>query len=204
VKILHLEDSPSDAYLVQRTLSRHGLESQIVCAKSADEFRSALLGEMFDVIVVDNGLPGFDGRAALEFARQHRPDLPLIFCSGAARPEDALAKLDLGATDYVLKEHLWQLVAALRRLDTSTAGQGSNPARQYDQNTMSRDLRGQLAALDNDLAELRNGMGAAAMPDAQALIDSAQRHSQSLSLLIEELIRLAKHRQVADATAAAR
>jgi hypothetical protein len=45
VKILHLEDSPSDAYLVQRTLSRHGLESEILCAKSAEKFRSALLIE---------------------------------------------------------------------------------------------------------------------------------------------------------------
>jgi signal transduction histidine kinase/DNA-binding response OmpR family regulator len=120
MKILHLEDSPSDAYLVQRTLSRHGLAAQIQCAKSADEFRTALTNETFDVIVVDNGLPGFDGHAALEFARQHRPDLPLIFCSGAAREDDVIAKLDLGATDYVLKEHLWQLVAALRRV-VSTA-----------------------------------------------------------------------------------
>jgi signal transduction histidine kinase/CheY-like chemotaxis protein len=119
MKILHLEDNTSDSILIERTLQRHGIEADVQCARSADEFRTALARDRFDVVLVDNGVPGFSGKAALEYSRINSAQIPVIFCSGAARDEDVATRLREGASDYVLKDHLWQLVAALRRVESS-------------------------------------------------------------------------------------
>ncbi len=121
MKILHLEDNPSDSILIERTLQRHGIDADLLCARSGDEFRHALASDAFDVVLVDNGVPGFSGKAALQYAKINNTDIPVIFCSGAARDEDVTTRLREGASDYVLKDHLWQLVAALRRLQSGSA-----------------------------------------------------------------------------------
>jgi signal transduction histidine kinase len=119
MRILHLEDNASDSILIERTLQRHGIAADLLCARSGDEFRSALADGGFDVVLVDNGVPGFSGKAALQYSRANNADIPVIFCSGAARDEDVTTRLREGASDYVLKDHLWQLVAALRRVEST-------------------------------------------------------------------------------------
>ncbi len=39
-------------------------------------------------IIVDIGLPDMSGEKVIEAARQHRPDVPIIRCSGASMPQD--------------------------------------------------------------------------------------------------------------------
>jgi signal transduction histidine kinase/CheY-like chemotaxis protein len=119
MKILHLEDNASDSILIERTLQRNGLEADVLCARSGEEFRSALDSGAFDVVLLDNGVPGFSGRAALQYSKVSKAEIPVIICSGAARDEDVATRLKEGASDYVLKDHLWQLVAALRRVEDS-------------------------------------------------------------------------------------
>jgi len=119
MKILHLEDNASDSILIERTLQRNGLEADVLCARSGEEFRSALDSGAFDVVLLDNGVPGFSGRAALQYSKISKAEIPVIICSGAARDEDVATRLKEGASDYVLKDHLWQLVAALRRVEGS-------------------------------------------------------------------------------------
>ena len=48
-------------------------------------------------------LPGFDGIEALATAREHCPEVPFVFVSGAIGEELAIETLKQGATDYVLK-----------------------------------------------------------------------------------------------------
>jgi diguanylate cyclase (GGDEF)-like protein/PAS domain S-box-containing protein len=68
-----------------------------------------------DVILSDFALPGFGGMAALQIARQHRPDTPFIFVSGTIGEERAIEALKQGAIDYVLKDNRARLVPAIRR-----------------------------------------------------------------------------------------
>lgn len=117
MRILHLEDNPDDALLVQIALAREGISAEITRIDSAANFRNAVAAGEYDAVVVDNGVPGFNAKAALEFSLQQHADLPVIVCSGAARPEDVSARLKEGATEYVVKDHLWQLAATLRRID---------------------------------------------------------------------------------------
>ena len=80
--ILHLEDSPNDALMVESLLLDEWPDCQVHRVGSRAEFESALEFEDFDLIVSDHQMPGFDGLRALEMARTQRPDKPFVFMSG--------------------------------------------------------------------------------------------------------------------------
>jgi len=120
MRILLLEDDPTDAFLVQRTLDRGGFQTDIIHATTPAEYLTEIEHGHPDLILVDNGLPGFSGDKALEIARERCPKVPLIIVSGAGDEDRVTAKLKAGAADYVLKDQLWQLPNAIRR--ASSAG----------------------------------------------------------------------------------
>ncbi|MEW6543394.1 MAG: response regulator [Nitrospirota bacterium] len=113
--ILHVEDNPSDAALVQGMLEAEGLTLDVARVESRETFLSALEENSFDLIFCDFTLPSFDGKSALALARQRYPDIPFIFISGTIGEEAAIEALKAGATDYVLKTRLARLVPVVRR-----------------------------------------------------------------------------------------
>jgi signal transduction histidine kinase len=115
LRILHLEDDPNDAALVQTTLAAGGIICAITCVQSRDDFVAALEQGGMDVVLSDFSLPAFDGLSAVAIVRDRWPDLPVILVSGTLGEELAIDSLKNGATDYVLKERLARLVPAVRR-----------------------------------------------------------------------------------------
>jgi len=113
--ILHLEDDPDDAALVQFTLETAGIACAITCVKSRAAFEGALETGGIDLILSDYSLPAFDGAAAIETVRSRWPKLPVILVSGTVGEEQAIDSLRNGATDYVLKDRLVRLAPAVRR-----------------------------------------------------------------------------------------
>jgi hypothetical protein len=115
LKILHLEDSPQDAFLIATLLRQAfpGLELIQV------DDREAFLGQLADpdirIVLSDYALPTYDGIRALAESRQIRPDLPFIFLSGSMGEDLAVECMKIGATDYVLKSSLKRLPAAIHR-----------------------------------------------------------------------------------------
>lgn len=102
IKILHVEDSDTDAELIKRELLRSGLRVEIVRVETSEEFSEQLGRFSPDIILSDFTLPRFDGLAALSIARLRSPDVSFIFVSGTINEEVAIAALQGGATDYVL------------------------------------------------------------------------------------------------------
>ncbi|HZL77402.1 MAG TPA: response regulator [Candidatus Limnocylindrales bacterium] len=113
--ILHLENDPNDAALVQSTLAAGGIACATTCVQNRDDFVAALEHGGIDLILADCSLPVFDGMSALKIAHAKWPTIPLIFVSGTLGEERAIDSLQSGATDYVLKERLGRLVPAVRR-----------------------------------------------------------------------------------------
>jgi signal transduction histidine kinase len=113
--ILHLEDDPSDAALIQATLEAGGIACAIARVQTRDEFVAALERGGLDLILSDYSLPAFDGLSAIEIAHARCPSLPVILVSGTLGEDRAVDSLKSGATDYVLKERLSRLVPAVRR-----------------------------------------------------------------------------------------
>ena len=113
--ILHVEDNPTDADLIENTLVAGGLSVEITRVDARESFLAGLERRPLDLILCDYQLPQFHGLTALEFAREHRPDVPFIFVSGTLGDDLAAGTLQRGATDYLLKDRLARLVSAVRR-----------------------------------------------------------------------------------------
>jgi two-component system, cell cycle sensor histidine kinase and response regulator CckA len=113
--ILHLEDNPNDAALVQSTLEAEGITCATTRVQNHDDFVAALEHGGIDLILSDFSLPVFDGLSAMEIARTRWPELPVIMVSGTLGEERAVDSLKSGAMDYVLKGHLARLAPAVRR-----------------------------------------------------------------------------------------
>jgi two-component system cell cycle sensor histidine kinase/response regulator CckA len=113
--ILHLEDDPNDAALVQSTLESEGIECETICVQTQDDFVAALERGGIDLVLSDFSLPAFDGVTAAGLVRARWPAIPLILVSGTLGEELAIDSLKSGATDYVLKGRLSRLAPAVRR-----------------------------------------------------------------------------------------
>jgi PAS domain S-box-containing protein len=115
LRILHLEDDPSDAELVQETLEAGGCSCQLTRVETEAEFTMSLQRGSFDLIFADYTLPAFDGLSALRIAQQRSPQIPFIFVSGTLDEEVAIEALKIGATDYVFKTRLSRILPSLQR-----------------------------------------------------------------------------------------
>jgi PAS domain S-box-containing protein len=115
LRVLHLEDSARDAAVIRHTLDAEGVSCDISLVSAKDGFEALLTQQPFDLILSDYNLPGYDGISALKYAQQTRPDVPVIFISGTVGDEEGVRCLRLGATDYLLKDHLERLAPAVTR-----------------------------------------------------------------------------------------
>jgi sigma-B regulation protein RsbU (phosphoserine phosphatase) len=115
IAILLLEDSLFDAQLIEARLRKQGERFVVQHARDGARFAQALLERRPDVILSDYEVPGFDGLAALEAARERWPEVPFLFVSGALGEERAIELLKRGATDYVLKDNLDRLIPCVER-----------------------------------------------------------------------------------------
>jgi PAS domain S-box-containing protein len=115
IRILHLEDSPRDAALIRSKLVAGGLACEFTVVDGEPEFAAALAGKSWDLILCDNNISDYDGLSALKLAKEKQPATPLIMVSGSLGEEEAVQRLQLGATDYILKQRLERLVPAVQR-----------------------------------------------------------------------------------------
>lgn len=113
--ILHLEDDPADAELVQATLAGEGINCEVTVVATRGDFVNALEQGGYDLVLADFSLPSFDGMSALQIVREQYPGLPFVFVSGRLGEESAIESLRNGATDYVLKNRLSRLAPAVQR-----------------------------------------------------------------------------------------
>ncbi|HEY8994823.1 MAG TPA: PAS domain-containing protein [Lacunisphaera sp.] len=119
LKVLILEDNPADAELLLQHLRNAGyvLDSRWVDNEAG--FMAALEPDL-DVILADYMLPDWSGTEALAAAERTGFDLPVIIVSGAVGDESAAAVIKQGAADFLLKDRLARLGAAVAHAMAST------------------------------------------------------------------------------------
>jgi DNA-binding response OmpR family regulator len=112
LKILILEDSPADAEMVQYALQKK-LSCEFYLSKDRPTFIEALDRFIPDIILSDHALPQFNSTDALVLSRQRFPGVPFIMVTGSVSEEFAATIMKMGADDYILKDRLARLPAAM-------------------------------------------------------------------------------------------
>jgi len=104
-RVLVIDDSPGDIFLLREMVEEHG-KSRFRVTAEARSLEKALkvLGErQIDVVLLDLQLP--DSRGVETFSRAHAvaPDVPIIVLSESDDEELALQTVQLGAHEYLVK-----------------------------------------------------------------------------------------------------
>ncbi len=115
LRILILEDKPTDAELMQRAMREAGLDFSARRVDTRAGFIAVLETFAPDIVLSDYRLPGFNGAEALAHVRHVHPEVPVVVVSGVLGDEAAIELLKAGAKDYVLKGNLLRLPSAVER-----------------------------------------------------------------------------------------
>ncbi len=110
--VLIVEDREEDAVLVSAALRAAGFFHDWVRVDTEQAFREQLAAGP-DLILADYQLPQFSGMSALQIAKAQSRDIPFIIVSGSIGEDLAVAALQLGADDYLLKDRLTRLGQAV-------------------------------------------------------------------------------------------
>ncbi len=114
IRLLIVEDNPSDAELMLRELRRAGFDPDWQRVETEADFLASLDPEP-DLILSDYAMPQFSGLRALELVGQRGLKVPFILVSATIGEETAVAAMREGAVDYLLKDRLARLGPAVAR-----------------------------------------------------------------------------------------
>ncbi len=115
-----VDDDPNDVLLAERALRRSGYSVVTYRVDTAEGLSAALTEQAWDLIISDYRMPTFSGLEALAIVRRSL-DVPFILMSGVVGEETAVAALQAGADDYILKDNLGRLIPSVRRALRETA-----------------------------------------------------------------------------------
>jgi len=113
LRILVVEDTPSDVDLMKREITKSGIEIELQAVDKKEDYLDALSSFSPDLILSDYTLPQFDGLKALKIRNELAPSLPFILVTGSVNEETAVECMKTGADDYVLKQNLTRLGQAI-------------------------------------------------------------------------------------------
>jgi len=115
MRLLLIEDDPLLADGLARSLKQSGYLVDVAGdGKTAERW---LETEIFDLCILDLGLPDLDGSTVLQRLRGRKQSLPVLVLSARLALEERVRLLDLGADDYVVKPvALVELEARIRAL----------------------------------------------------------------------------------------
>ncbi len=154
-RILHIEDSETDAFIVKRSLrSVPGLTIDWA-ATGSEGLEKARSGD-HDLILLDYALPDMTGLEVLVRLLQRKPDAPVVIVSGFGSEYVAARALHLGALGYVNKdtpEFKESLADVLDRLHEE--GQARKRAKEIEELVRQQpSLRHRIEEVLTDLAEV--------------------------------------------------
>jgi len=114
LKILFVEDLPTDVELAKRTLTKEGIVFQSRVVDTEADFLRELENFLPDIIISDYQMPQFNGMRALKLRLEKCPATPFILLTGSMNEEIAVECMKAGATDYIIKEHIARLPLAVK------------------------------------------------------------------------------------------
>lgn len=150
MRILIAEDDPLLAEGLVRALRTSA--SAVDLVEDGKAAQSALQAHVFDLIILDIGLPGMSGFDLLAWARSRRLTTPVLILTALDDVQSRVKGLDLGADDYLSKPfELSELEARVRALTRRSRGHADNLIRI---GRLTVNTAGRSASIDDEPLEL--------------------------------------------------
>lgn len=103
IHVLYVDDSPFDRQLVRDILETEHSDFILTEAISRLEFEKRLDESIYDVVLSDFNILGFEGLEVIEAVLAKNPDIPVVIFTGTGSEEIAVEAMKKGAADYVIK-----------------------------------------------------------------------------------------------------
>jgi len=196
-RILVVDDSPDNLFLIQATLEDDGYEITL-----AEDGRTALrlVDQVLpDLILLDVMMPEMDGYEVTERIRQNPnlPYIPILLITAHER-SSVVKGLDIGADDFIRKpvdiDELLARVRSLLRLKHSI-DEREEMVRQREDfvSRLTHDLRTPLVAADRMLILFQQEAFGALPQEMHEAVDSMTRSNQKLLQLVNTLLEVYRH-----------
>jgi len=112
-RILLVEDEKNVGSTLVERLRKEGFE--VEWSMTQEEACFQVSHRVFDLALLDVGLPDGSGFEIASFLRNKQPSAAVIFLTACGTPEDRIRGLELGAEDYIVKPfHLKELILRVR------------------------------------------------------------------------------------------
>lgn len=115
LRVLIVEDSEDDTLLIVDELVQGGYDVAYQRVETADQMKTALQEQTWDVIIADHRMPHFSGHAALQTLHESGLDIPFVLVSGTAEDHTGVEMMRAGACDFIMKHSLSRLAPAVDR-----------------------------------------------------------------------------------------
>ncbi|MBE0650246.1 MAG: GAF domain-containing protein [Bacteroidales bacterium] len=116
IRILYIDDNPGDRALVKDSLEKEHSGYSLMLAKSKEEFEKLIHKHIFDLVLTDFNILGFEGLQVLATVQEVSPGTPVIVVTGTGSEEIAVQALKRGASDYIIKspQHIVRLPNSIK------------------------------------------------------------------------------------------
>jgi signal transduction histidine kinase len=198
-RILLVEDSRSDARLLEATLQDAGVHRfKLTHVERLDEALAALGDGGVDVVLLDLHLPDSQGLDTLAELKRGQPGVPVVVLTGLDDEQLAVRAVQAGAQDYLPKGVVdGALLARLIRhaverhqIGVELERARAEQIRLRDQflTHVSHELRTPLAAMHQFLDILADGLAGALSDEQQAYVQRTLRNARQLEGMVAELL----------------
>jgi signal transduction histidine kinase len=215
-RLLVVDDEAAQVEALCRTLEDEGYSVKGFTGTGAA--LAALRAGSFDIVLTDLTMPGMDGIAFLNAAREIDPGLAGIVMTGHGTIATAVDAMKAGALDYILKPFDLRVILrvlartqamlrlrrenaallerlSLRTVELETANrelQVANRELEAFSDSVSHDLRAPLRTIDGLLRVVQEDFGAGVPPEARQHLDAVAAQASRMSELCEDLLRLSR------------
>lgn len=107
IRLLHVEDDPTDAMITQTILESSSTRGYFLVTQvpSLKEALHELAQSTFDAVLLDLHLSDVSGVDNVDAIYRESPHVPVIVLSSYDSDELAMASIDRGAQEYLVKGH---------------------------------------------------------------------------------------------------
>ncbi|MBW4661206.1 MAG: response regulator transcription factor [Drouetiella hepatica Uher 2000/2452] len=151
-RILIVEDESRISAFLEKGLQANGFTTTVL--RDGRDAAQMILGNDFDLVILDLGLPGKDGFMVLEELRGQGATTPVIILTARDEVTDKVAGLESGADDYVTKPFRFEELLARVRARLRTVGAAVDTEALLKCREVTLNLRTRRAQVDDHVVEL--------------------------------------------------